>query len=130
MSKKFGEHGEFVAMGTNICEVCGCEFESGEVLLHKNLREIPKNKRCTGWGICPEHQKLHSEGYLALVEATSDNPSSQTLTQETAIRTGRIIHMKYDVADKMLTPKVSRVHKMVFIDPDAFDMIYQMMPEQ
>lgn len=121
-----------VAMGQHVCEVCGVKFESGEILLHKMLRDIPDNKRVTGWGICPEHQELNDKGYVHLVEADEKKSTfleNGNMSREGAYRTGRIIHMKREAASHIFNVELPAELPMVFIDIAAFNQIAEMAKE-
>lgn len=88
----------FVANGQRICIVCGATYDSGEILVHKRLREIKEDQRVTGFGLCKEHKELYDQGYVALVEV---DPSKSTIENgriapSNAYRTGNVCHMKRD----------------------------------
>jgi len=119
-------------MGRHICEICGEKFESGEILIHKHLSDIPKEKTITGWGICPKDQELLDKGYLHLVEADPKKSSfldNGNMSKEGAYRTGRIAHMKREVASDIFNMDIDPRLPMVFIDIDAFEQILSMSKE-
>lgn len=76
-----------VSMEQRQCIVCGCIYDTGAILLDKRLRKSMERHTVTGTGMCPEHQKLKDQGYVALIEAD----------EKTKNRTGRLIHLKADV---------------------------------
>ncbi len=47
-----------VSLEQHVCLVCGKAFDTGAVLLDKRLRASMEHHTKTGWGLCPEHQKL------------------------------------------------------------------------
>ncbi len=54
----------------------------------------------TGWGLCPEHQKLADDGFVALVECDPHRSGSQAggrMKPEQAYRTGRLAHLRRTV---------------------------------
>ncbi|MBL5864351.1 translesion error-prone DNA polymerase V subunit UmuC [Serratia fonticola] len=55
-------------MEQHVCLVCGVPFDTGSLLLDKRLRASLERHTVTDWGLCPEHQKRFSEGFIALVE--------------------------------------------------------------
>jgi len=123
----------YVAMAKNVCEVCGKLFDSGEILLDRRLRDIPEDKAITGFGLCDEHQKLHAEGFIALVEADTEKSTplpNGNLNHQGAHRTGRLMHMKRHVADDLFNTELPSELAMVYIDEMAFDQIMGMMPEK
>ena len=89
---------DYVAMAEHICPVCCVKhtFDT-EILIHKNLRSIPEDKRITGWGLCEEHARLKNEGYVALVgcdEAKSKKSPNGNIMPEDAYRIGDIAHLR------------------------------------
>ena len=97
-----------VSLEQQLCLVCGTSFDTGNILLDRRLRASMKHHTTTGWGLCPEHQRLFSEGFVALVECDpqrSVTPSSSGLMKpEQAYRTGRLAHMKRDAFARVLAP--------------------------
>lgn len=85
-----------VGMGHSLCPVCGAKHNE-VVLLDKHLRKTLTRDMITGWELCPEHQQLYADGYVALVECT--NESSPTLM--TADRTGMLAHIRRSVWTKI-----------------------------
>ena len=86
-----------VAIAEHICPICSNKHtHNTEILIHKRLKDIPKDKRITGYSLCEEHQELADKGYIALVEA-SNGTEGGTLTLQNAERTGRLVHVKRDV---------------------------------
>ena len=88
----------YVTLETNQCVVCGIEFDTGSLLLDKRLKDRFDKHTCTGMGMCPEHQQLYDDGYIALVaidEAASVTSANRsTIKPEDAFRTGMVAHIK------------------------------------
>jgi hypothetical protein len=87
----------FVSIEQHVCMVCGAAFDTGSILLNKRLRANMEQRTKTGWGLCPEHQKLFDDGFVALVECDpqrSGSPSSSHIKPEQAYRTGRLAHLR------------------------------------
>ena len=61
-----------VSLEQHVCLVCGKAFDTGTILLDKRLRASMEHHTKTGWGLCPEHQKLADDGFVAL--ATKRRP--------------------------------------------------------
>ena len=78
----------YVGMGFNACPVCGIKH-SEAVLIHKRMKEVLTKVEFLGWAMCPEHQKLKDEDYIALVEVTN-----QPKNLADADRTGNIAHVR------------------------------------
>lgn len=120
-----------VSMETNVCPVCGVTFETGSILLDKKLRNKLDSTTLTGMSLCPEHQKLHNDGYLALVEIdpTKSIPSANgRVKPEDAYRTGKIIHIRYSVAKDLFNVDVGDI-PFTYIDPQVSAHLESMMPE-
>lgn len=76
-----------VSMAQRQCIVCGCLYDTGEILLDKRLRASMDPTTVVGTGMCPEHQKLKDDGYIAMIEAD----------EKTHARTGRLAHIRVSV---------------------------------
>ena len=99
----------YVSMAKKICRVCGDKFDSGEILLDKRLRASMEKYTVTGWGICPEHQKLHDDGYVAMIGCDKDkselNPDG-SIKPESAYRTGSFSHVRVEAFEKVFDTSV------------------------
>lgn len=115
----------FVAMGQHLCPVCGKTHDSGEILLHKNLRPIQDDKRVTGYGLCPDDQKLFDDGYIALVEAKGP-AYSNNLKMEDAYRTGKLAHLKREAFSNVFNVPAPADLPMVFVEPGVIDQLAEM----
>lgn len=86
-----------VSIAQEVCSVCGTKYDNGELLLAKRLSANLPDKTVTGWGLCPLHQKMHDDGYVALVAidpAKSGDGKQGALKPENAYRTGRVAHVR------------------------------------
>jgi hypothetical protein len=84
-----------VTMEQHKCAVCGKDYDTGALLLDTRLGKRFEMHTVTGWGLCPEHQKLYDDGYVALVGADlakSKLLSNGNCTPEGAWRTGECKH--------------------------------------
>lgn len=81
--------------------VCGTSFDTGNLLLDRLLRACMAHQETMGWGLCPEHQKLLEDGFVAMGECDpqrSGAPSGSGLMKpEQADRTGQLAHLKCEV---------------------------------
>lgn len=111
-----------VGMEARICQVCGKQYDTGNLLLDKRLRESLDRVTVTGWGLCVDDEQKLQDDYVALVEVANDGGGS-TLTQETADRTGRIAHLKRDVFSDMFDAKLPSDLPMVFVGPGVLDQL-------
>jgi hypothetical protein len=81
----------YVSMEQKKCLVCAKDFDSGAILLDRRMRQSLDRTTLTGWGLCPEHQKLYDDGYIALVgcdDAKSPKLPSGNVDPSQAWRTG------------------------------------------
>lgn len=79
-----------VSMEQYQCVVCRELFDTGTVLLDKRLRASMEAKTVTGHGMCPTHEGMRREGYIALIEATPER-----------VRLGRLAHIRSEAWDKI-----------------------------
>lgn len=71
-----------VSMEQHQCIVCGRMYNTGTLFLHKRLRQTLEPKTLTGIGLCPEHQQLKDDGYIALIEC---DPSKSSIRNNRSI---------------------------------------------
>jgi hypothetical protein len=87
-----------VGMEARLCIVCGHQFETGTILLDARLRDVLDRTQVVGWGMCPAHQQLYDDGYVALVaidyEKSTPHPGG-VVTPEAAYRLGGVAHVAY-----------------------------------
>ena len=94
-----------VSLEQRVCIVCGKPYDTGCILLDRRLRQVFNTHTTTGWGLCPEHQKLHEEGFIALIECDAEksgNPApGGTVKPENAHRTGLIAQIRREAFSKV-----------------------------
>ena len=119
------------------CLVCAKDFDTGSILLDMRLRERFEHTTLTGWGLCPEHQKLYEDGYIALVGA-DETKSSKTpggnVTPEGAYRTGEIAHLKFEAFDRIVNVSGrgsdGKRYPMMFCDPEVIKLLAAKVPKE
>lgn len=111
----------YVTMEQHQCIVCGHLFDTGALLLDKRLKKTFERHTVTGNGLCPEHQKLFDDGYIAFVEISNETKSS-TLQPEEACRTGRIAHVRRAVAADMFNVPIGN-EPLAFVEKDVIDFL-------
>ena len=115
----------YVTMEQHRCLVCGQDYDTGSILIDRRLKNSFDRYTVTGTGLCPEHKKLHEDGFVALVEADpakSNDPRNP-------YRTGRIAHIKEEAFDRVFNIPArtdGKLHPMCYIDTEAFDKIVAM----
>ena len=121
----------YVSMEQRLCVVCATPFDTGSILLDRRLRASMKRHTTTGWGLCPEHQRLNSEGFVALVECDpqrSGAPSGDgQMRPEQAYRTGRLAHLKREVFARVFDVAIVAEQPVVFVEPGVIDRLKTMV---
>lgn len=84
-----------VGMGHHVCPVCGLKHDE-VVLLNRFLRDTLTDNMFMGFALCPEHQKLWDDGYVALVEV-----SNQPKDFQSAERTGNLAHVRAEAFSRL-----------------------------
>jgi hypothetical protein len=116
--------------GPSICIVCG-KSKGGSVRKHRKIREIFEMRVPGNWEMCDEHKKLHQEGFIALVEAIQPSHTLQESGKITSggdpHRTGKIVHVRYELAEQLFATAIDRSLPMVFCLPDVSERFKDMM---
>lgn len=89
----------FVSLEEHVCVVCGQTYGTGNLLLDRRLRERFDMHTVTGYGMCPDHEKLRADGFVALVEAEEGKSAvvGDRVRDSKAHRTGTYAHIKAEV---------------------------------
>ncbi|MEY2343166.1 ATPase [Acidithiobacillus sp. IBUN Pt1247-S3] len=118
-----------VSLEQHVCLVCGKAFDTGAILLDKRLRAGMEHHTTTGWGLCPEHQKLSDDGFVALVECDPQRsgPHGGRMKPEQAYRTGRLAHLRRTVFVQMFNVPIDDKHACVFVEPGVIDQSQSMV---
>ena len=121
----------YVSLEQHLCVVCATPFDTGSILLDRRLRLSMKHYTTTGWGLCPEHHRMHSEGFVALVECDpqrSGAPSgSGQMKPEQAYRTGRLAHLKREAFTRVFNVAIAADQAVVFVEPGVIERLQAMV---
>jgi hypothetical protein len=119
-----------VSLEQHVCLVCGVAFDTGNLLLDKRLRASMERHTATGWGLCPEHQRLADDGFVALVECDPQRSGSPggRLKPEQAYRTGRLAHLKRHVFTQVFNVPIEANQACVFVEPGVIEQLQAMAP--
>lgn len=71
------------------CLICGENYDTGEIGIHKRLSQTLDRHTVVGNGVCPKDQAKLDEGYIALVGVDGD-PN----VRRDAKRTGELVHVR------------------------------------
>lgn len=118
-----------VSLERHVCLVCGSVFDTGAILLDKRLRPSMEHYTTTGWGLCPDHQRLFDKGFVALVECDphrSGSPSGN-LKPEQAYRTGKLAHLRREVFGKVFNVSIADKQPCVFVEPGVLAQLQAMV---
>lgn len=114
------------------CPICTKDFQTGALLLRKHLlkpgheshdREVP----VTGWEICPEDRQKIADGFFPMIVIDpnrSEMMPNGNISLEGAYRTGEILYLKKEVAERILNVEV--VTSFSFIDEAGAEKIKNM----
>jgi hypothetical protein len=119
-----------VSLEQHVCLVCGIAYDTGNILLDKRLRQSMKRHTVTGWGLCAEHERLFSEGYVALVECDPkrSNPSgADRVKPEQAYRTGKLAHVRRHVFTQVFNTPLAEEQPCVFVEPGVIERLQAMV---
>lgn len=120
-----------VSLEQHVCLVCGKAFDTGTILLDKRLRASMERHTKTGWGLCPEHQKLSDDGFVALVECDpqrSGSPAgSARMKPDQAYRTGRLAHVRRTVFAQVFNVSIDDKQTCVFVELGVIDQLQSMV---
>lgn len=116
----------YVSMEQKVCPVCAKTFDTNAILLNKRLANTLEPQTVTGWALCPEHEKLHEEGYVALVAIDPDR-SVKPYTPGGVYRLGGVAHMRRSVWKDIFNCDPPE-GPMVFCSEDLVERLKSMMP--
>ena len=119
-----------VSLEQHVCLVCGTRFDTGGVLLDRRLRASMERHTATGWGLCPEHQKLSDDGFVALVECDPQRSGSPVgggrVKPDQAYRTGRLAHLKREAFAQVFNVPIAADQSCVFVEPGVIEQLQTM----
>lgn len=98
----------YVSLEQRVCLVCGATYETNSLLLDRRLKNSLEHHTVTGYGLCPEHEKMNDDGYLALIECANDSKRERLEAHE-ANRTGRVAHIRREVAKRLFNVPVEDI---------------------
>lgn len=122
----------YVTLAQKICIVCGGVYNTNEILLDRRLRKQFDMHTVVGYGMCPEHQKMKDDGYVALVAV---DPSKVKLTNDKegnavvkgadqVYRLGPLAFLKNEAFDAVMNVKRPE-NGVCFVHPEVIEMLQQ-----
>lgn len=117
----------YVSMEQHVCVVCCKRFDTNAILFDRRLKDSMETKTVTGWGLCPDDEKLYQDGYIALISIDLEK-SEQPLTPASAFRTGDIMHIKQTAYTRIFGPDPEG--PMAFVEDDVITKLTEMAKAQ
>ena len=102
------------------CPVCLKTFDTGNLLLDDELRDVFEKYTVTGYELCEEHKKVVEDGYVILVEVRERPQKGQD-----PYRTGNTAYLKRHVA-KDIFPDMD-VQDVAFVEIGVLDKLREML---
>ena len=119
-----------VSLEQHRCLVCGARFDTGAILLDRRLRASMARHTATGWGLCPEHQRLFDDGFVALVECDPRRSCAVSaagrMQPGQVYRTGRCAHLKRDAFARVFDVPIAEDQPCVFVEPGVIERLQAM----
>lgn len=108
----------YVSMEQKVCVVCGMTYDTNALLMDRRLKDSMEQHTITGYGACPEHQKLADDGFIALIGA-NELTASKSLNLSEVDRTGELVFFKKEIFEKMFNTTLNPSRfPMVFVEPE------------
>ena len=113
----------YVTLEQHACPVCLKTFDTGNLLLDDELRDVFEKYTVTGYELCEEHKKVVEDGYVILVEVRKRPQKGQD-----PYRTGNTAYLKRHVA-KDIFPDMD-VQDVAFVEIGVLDKLREMLVVQ
>ncbi len=114
------------AMSPVICPICGKEPSGRSINDSKRLLELLGMNQRVNWKLCEKDQELSDKGFIAFVEAKVPKDPNSLIPPGDAVRTGKVMHIKRELAEKLFDTKIDPKFPMVFADPEVLEKIEKM----
>lgn len=112
-----------VALGVTVCPVCDAQQDK-DVVLDRRLKSTLPKRVFTGFELCERCTDMERDGYLALVEILPESP--EPYKPETVKKTGRLAHIKREVASKLFSVQIPDV-PLIYVEQGVVAKLEAMM---
>jgi hypothetical protein len=116
-----------VSLEQRVCVICGATFDTNAILIDRRLQPSLECRTITGHGLCPSHQQMFDDGWVALIEidaARSGNPSQGAKVKPgQAHRTGRVAFLKRETCAVIFNVPIEPTCPYVWADPPLLDLL-------
>lgn len=116
-----------VSMAQHQCIICLTQYDTGEILLRKDLRPVLNDKTLTGHGHCPKCQDQLNKGFIALVE-TRDENRGQTTVGVDVPRSGNYAFLRREIFDHVFNVPCPEL-PMIFVEPGILEKLQALQAE-
>jgi hypothetical protein len=126
----------YVGMAYRVCPITGEEWETGEILMDRAMRDTFEKKTIVGYGFAPSVQEQIDKGYVALVEIDTEKSEKPGFSLKRrgaklgindAYKTGRVAYMRNTIAQDMLGIPIGT--EMGYIDIETFNYLEKLKQE-
>jgi hypothetical protein len=116
-------------MAQHQCPLCLALFDTGEILLRKDLRQVLNPKTTTGHSLCPACTTHKNNGFIGLVE-TRDANNGRTTVGLDVPRTGNYAHLRREVFEHVFNVPCPEMD-FIFVEPGVLEKLQALQaPEQ
>ena len=118
-----------VSMAQHQCPLCLVLFDTGEILLRKDLRQVLNPKTITGHSLCPKCTQHRDNGFIGLVETRDANNGHSTVGLDVP-RTGNYAHLRREVFEHVFNVPCPDL-PFIFVEPGVLEKLQAMQaPEE
>lgn len=122
----------YVTLEQHQCLVCGDVFDTGSLLLDKQLMNKFESKTVTDRALCPKHKKVYDDNYIALIEINPPSRKSDHIDFESASRTGEVAFVRKPSYVKLFGPvgdKKDFKDAIVFVEKGIIAKLQEMVED-
>jgi len=123
-----GKTGNIATLEQKKCLVCGEDYDTGNILLDRRLKESFEMHTLTGSGVCKTCSK-EDEGYRPLLEFDVDK--SEFIKGELVgpYLTGRVIHIKNEAFEKIFDMELDDSVNFNFVELGVIENLEDLMKD-
>lgn len=114
----------YVSMEQAVCPVCCQKFDTGSILMDTRVQDTLEPTTVTGWALCPEHERLHEDGFVALISIDPEKSGGPPFKLDTVYRTGAIMHIRRTAYANIFGQTEER--PFVFADDELLDRLNEL----
>lgn len=112
-----------VTLEAKLCVVCGCQYQTGTILLDTKLRERFDHQTLNGFGLCDQHLAAAVQGMVAIIEV-DESKSDKAEGHEGAWRTGTVVLVPRDQLKSMTTQEIPDNVPAMYASQKSFAVMF------